>query len=63
MLDKIGKVLDIANAVLQIWLYNINKQKAKDETRETLAKEANKAIDERRFDDVVVIWNRMRIIG
>lgn len=62
MLDKIGKFLDIANALLQIWLYKITVSKEKREDVLKLAQEADKAIDERRYDDVVIIWSRMRNI-
>ena len=62
MIDKIGKFIDIANAILQIWLYKIDKEKAKNEKIKELALEADKAINERRYDDVIAIWSRMRNI-
>jgi hypothetical protein len=60
MIDKIGKFLDIVHAVFSIWLYKITLDKEKKATLDEQFKEADKAISERRYDDVLVIWSRMR---
>lgn len=60
MMDKLGKFFDVVHAILSIWLYKITLDKAKKEELDEQFKEADKAINERRYDDVLVIWSRMR---
>lgn len=62
MLDKIGKFLDVANVILQIWLYKLSAEKDKKDELKKLADEADLALKERRYNDAVVIWNRMRLL-
>lgn len=60
MIDKIGKFIDVAYAILSIWLYRITISEDKRKQRNEMFEEADKAINERRYDDVIVIWSRMR---
>lgn len=62
MLDKIGKFLDVANVILQIWLYKLSAEKDKKDELKKLSDEADLALKERRYNDAVVIWNRMRLL-
>lgn len=62
MINKIGKFIDIIYAILSIWLYNISVAKEKREDAKKLSEEADLAIKERRYDDVVIAWNRMRLL-
>lgn len=56
-LEVIGAVLQ---AVLFILSYRYGVAKEKREDAKALSVEADQAIREGRFDDVIVIWSRMR---
>lgn len=62
MMDKLGKFFDVAYAILSIWVYRITISEDKRKQVNEMFNEADKAIDERRYDDVLVIWSRMRNI-
>lgn len=60
MIEKISKFLEIAYAILSIWLYKITIDKEKKADVKKMFDEADKAIADKRYDDVVIIWSRMR---
>lgn len=59
-MDKLGKFFDVVHAILSIWLYRITISEDKRKQVNEMFDKADKAIDERRYDDVLVIWSRMR---
>lgn len=62
MFSKLSKFLDVANVILQIWLYKLSADKDKKDELKKLGQEADIALKERRYNDAIVIWNRMRLI-
>lgn len=60
MIEKIGKFIDIVQAIMSIWLYKLTIDKEKRADVKEMFEEADKAISERRYDDVIIIWSRMR---
>lgn len=58
----IEKLISIINAILFIWSWKVTVEKERHEDARKLSEEADVAIKERRYDDVIIIWNRMRLL-